>query len=136
MRGEDMKSNSRIRQWLKWGGTIVSLIILLAWAVSIPWSFKRERWTRDGSIMESVFLQSGYLGYFHLPAFRPTQVNQIVVSGPKPTTQWSVTSQPNWHFFDPRATNKLFRVYLGDVYPLWIPLLVVALPTALLWWRD
>src|SRR6188508_2242254 len=52
MRGEDMRRWPRLRRWLKWGGLVLSLLIVAAFAASLRWSLRYDR-TRLGKPEEN-----------------------------------------------------------------------------------
>jgi hypothetical protein len=120
------------RRWriLKWAGLMLSLFVVIAWAVSL---FYYVRYSRPGP---GVPLPRGrYVGWYF-------GVSQGVVGFQNrvPFPEQSL----GWHI----STNRFSTIWLptvvlnhgqgADVFtlPFWIPFLLVAIPTAYLFRRD
>jgi len=129
------------RRWwiLKWAGLVLSLLIVVAWAVSLQWSvFHIERYLwrsparqdlspvyteQDQGAMYEDFSR-GCIEYYH-GFYRPVE----------PGTgwyYWRCSTSPVW---TPGARG-LPDGSLWVRVPLWMPFLIVALPTAFLWRRG
>ena len=121
-----MVAHPRIRRVAKWAGLIASIAIAGAFAAS-PWI--ELSWGRYGEFNHAM-LESGAIC---------SDLN------------WSVRGSPmarNWHYGRRwRAHSPYWLIqrvavenYVGEfeilVLPLWIPLVLVAIPTSLLWYRD
>jgi hypothetical protein len=109
---------------------IVSLLIVAAWVVSIPWEFACVRYNVGMfSAFEVVGVEAGRFVFRRAPSSRH--------AGPGATISFGIrrASQPTVYW-------RLVRVvYAGGnlwniMVPFWIPFVFVAMPTALLWWLD
>ena len=121
---DDMRKRLRIRRILKWTGLVVCVLIVLAWGASLVCGF----------------------GYTTSQSqFRLTDGLLIYRQG------WSGGYRPGLHFFDtagghgfylPKAsevckTASTYHVPLTIYFcPLWLPFLLVLIPTGYLLWRD
>ena len=126
-----MARPSRTRRILKWTGTIISLLIISIWLLSL-WCDVRYRAT-------------GYT-FFRIV---PGHVGVVVFSFALPPVPGMTASAVNWHAFDRfgfdapwgQSQDQLSRrnpnhwVY-SIVVSLWFLLVLSALPTAWLWHRD
>ena len=130
-----MKRLGRRGRILKWGGVVVSLLIVVAWAVSPRWGFSYEgrvsakcRWyisLENACVTGSVAvcdrqppgIQLGWLVFQRLRSPRLWIPRYRDISGKTP-----------W-------TNSPYR-YRSVHVPLWIPFLLFAMPTVFLWWLD
>jgi hypothetical protein len=83
--------------------------------------------------ISNLKIRDGYLSYDHH--------DRLSVGGPPGWTPgWEVRKIPlNLQHWLPLYYNQ-FKVSTGQwlaiCLPLWIPFLIFAIPTALLWWRD
>jgi len=140
-----MPRTRRKRRMLKWAGLVLSLLIAVAWAVSLRWYLRyfkaieeAPRFTivpgaqygivivrsNSGELVQyrTVKLSSGYLGYgtwVCLPRDLGWHATRIRPASPR----WKPLYYPS------TAGTQVF-------IPLWIPFLIVAIPTGLLWYRD
>ncbi|GMU24134.1 MAG: hypothetical protein AMXMBFR13_42110 [Phycisphaerae bacterium] len=102
-------------------GLVLLLLIVIAFLVS------RFRWIRyygDWGIFCELHLRNGLL----IAAYGPNYPSSSLSMG------WSVVTPFSGFVWSPRVA-----VWQGGgsvVLPLWIAFLLVALPTAVLWWRD
>jgi len=103
---------------LKWVGTLLCALFLAAFLISARWQvFYRT----SGLPQHIVGLKLGRLYYMQVKSsrFRPAW-HTIPREG---YLQW----KPEWHW-----SGGPGHIYI----PLWIPFVLVGLPTGLLWWRD
>jgi len=121
---------------LKWAGLVVSLLTIAAWAVSIPWTWMYARYrAKSGQLETMVRLDVGCLIW---QDYVPSD------SGGSGNTQWTcevfdAPFSPMWlPYWPPYRSYDGTRSDVNSQYrlPLWIPFLCVAIPTAILWWRD
>jgi hypothetical protein len=116
------------RRWriLKWAGVVVSIIIAIAWAVSLRWGLIHTRQTRLGVSA----ITGKTIGYGRIMSVSFGCVSCYWNQGLSPERGW-------WTIRFREPPRWLPVVYSGGaVLPLWIPFLLVAIPTTYLWWRD
>jgi hypothetical protein len=123
-----MRRRSRLRRVLKWGGLVMSLLIVLVFVASMWWYVGYLR--TDGQRAWAYSIESG--SFIIIPVFRPPPLDS-------PTAGGSVGKIRDvrcfWTFLGvigsrSRPRNTWFYM------PLWIPFLLFALPTTFLFWRD
>ena len=106
----------------KWVGVACLVAIVAAFWLSRYWSFTLGA----GNI--AVLADSGRLGLFCVTG-RPGPASwRFSKNLPPRTTLWHF----DWYEPGPPPPPKMWVV----VFPLWIPLLIVIVPTAILWHRD
>ncbi len=132
MRDADMRKRLRIRRILKWTGLIACVLIVVAWGVSLRWRVERYE-----SHIHATLLGGQVYVYWFSGQKQATAAGRWRVS-------WSSTSSFGYGFRWPYANYEpspdppysirqpLWQVIL----PLWLPLLIAAIPTAFLWHRD
>ena len=110
-----MTRRPRLRSWLKWGGLSLSLLALVGWTTSILCFGIYVRTSGLG-----IVLGRGLLGYAWM-ANRASQSWWLFHRNREgPWLAWLIEFFPG-----------------GDCsVPLWIPFLLFAIPTAILFWRD
>jgi hypothetical protein len=111
---------------LKWGGTALCLLLVVAFLYSVR---RAVSWT--STEFTEVSLMLGAVGYHWV---RP-DVDVATMKYP-PVPGWSVASyggSPPLSWWIETSPNRLFE---GVAIPLWMPFVVVAVPTVLLWYRD
>ncbi|GMU21385.1 MAG: hypothetical protein AMXMBFR13_14780 [Phycisphaerae bacterium] len=119
----------RIRRVIKWGGLGLLLVIAVGWAVSVPWIWDYHQGLGTDDVLEVK------LGWGALRVERPAMADERDSWGPLyPTltiTRWrgSLSWLPS---LKTSGQEQEWHVHL----PLWIPALLVAIPTAILFWRD
>ncbi|MDM8005533.1 MAG: hypothetical protein QUV05_05205 [Phycisphaerae bacterium] len=138
-----MRRRPRVCRWLKWCGLVFLLAILMTWVISLFWKggYMRigfvespgDSYSPGGSYMvhlSALLLNDGCLICFRaLSVERKVDVRNV-------QTIWSARryqSPPHLRWTPyVRVTSDVVDAYV----PLWIPFLLVAVPTACLWWRD
>ena len=146
-----MKMPLRLRLFLRWLGLAACLLIVIAFAVStrrsVHWTsanLEREvglmlggvsyAWRPDGWRLEddSLFASSG--GSEGGPFARSPR---WIEDGPFAVSPgWSIAESggiPKLGWWVARPANK---AWTGFSFPLWMPLLLLAVPTAVLWYQD
>ena len=111
-----MRRPSRFRRFGKWIGIAVCVLILSLWA----WSIRRGVQYSGPRVFVDIGAGSMALALRDHP-----------------------TASGEWYSYRVRGYLGLSaprlirgRVGAGVLVPMWIPLLLVGLPTLLLWWRD
>ncbi len=114
-----------IRRFLKWMGIAACVLIVVAWGVSIRWSVSRV----EAEVL--VMLVDGHV---------------FVTGGNDQALAWSAGSgvavtpwnsrYNRYGFCWPSIWLRPPPLSSGIGLPLWFPLLVIAIPTAILWHRD
>jgi len=125
-----MPPRRRSRRIAKWAGAFVCILILVAWFLTIPLLGKSRfvvTWN-TGSLHWVLAFSSLSYRQFPLPMTAPPGSVRWLSWTPPVSRGWGGhgLSLPLWY-------NKQF---VSFHLPLWIPLLVVAVPTNLLWFRD
>ena len=117
-----MRKRWRVRRVAKWAGVVCLVLLIAAFCLSRYWFFALS----VGNIHVGAI--SGNLAMLYAPGFG---------------FEWSFRKV--WEISPPR-TRLLYFYYKSSPtsrgsrrvvsFPLWIPFVLVALPTAFLWWRD
>jgi len=117
----------------RWVGLIVCLLIVVAWAVSIPWSWRYLR--RDAKPHVDldhwafeVALRFGCLVSGYNPYLGESEQGLRVHRRDAPWPEWL----PYCDLPDGWDLSHAWVIVL----PLWMPFVILAIPTVLLWWRD
>ncbi|MDM8005534.1 MAG: hypothetical protein QUV05_05210 [Phycisphaerae bacterium] len=121
------------RPILKWAGLVLASLIVVAWVVSLFWTVGcgRRGSYADGRHWivcptSGLFLTGGCLSCYQAR-------NTKEVAGIQ--GYWSVRRRPpGQQAWAPEVKRDPFFLYAQ--VPLCIPLLLVVIPTACLWWRD
>ncbi len=134
MSGYNATMNRRrlIRRVIKWVGLVFCVLIVVAWAVSLRWCVAYAGIDRGASV------EYGFAVVIY-PFTKPIVPTRWQVWGATPRAR----KDGNWGL----TTEGVFRVPalgLGQgpgknvfiLLPLWIPLIVLAIPTAFLFYRD
>jgi hypothetical protein len=113
---------SRFRSAAKWAGVVVCVMIGAAWCVSIRAAFGYH------GVLSSDYacrVTAGTLWLMHLEPRRNPSQAYFQTHGPQ--VQW----WPVWDsYYSPSWGAERLAI------PLWMPFVLVAIPTAWLWWRD
>ncbi len=117
---------SRLRRIAKWTGLVVCVVIVGVWGVSLRWCM-----IRFGTYVRRAELRNGLV----IAAWRTdSQLRQARA------TRWEVSvvspSRARYGFIRPIAERVPSLKFSYVSLPLWLPLLVFAIPTAILWHRD
>jgi len=123
------------RRWRrpKWAGLVVSLLIVAAWVTSTSWSLQYQYSSRHVTpVMVSEFWPFGYEGSsFGLTGGCIVAVIDGPLLRPRDELGWHVYQTPDWvrlRQWPPCIAHDI------AIVPVWIPFLLVFLPTALLFW--
>ncbi len=111
---------------LKWAGLALSLLVVVAWALS--WRGRWSHFTDRGGLAladHCLYFTPQSPGQSH-PYLTPKELawNRYIIARLAPQTL---------------APHHAWRPFIVDgvvVMPLWICLVIAAAPTAFLWWRD
>ena len=128
-----MRRRSRIQWVLKWMGTLVCALILAAWGSSTGLVWSRSLSVEYVGNSNYGLLQMGTIHWWD-------RVNQSAQKGwAVHSVSLSVTDPwPWWLRFGclwPSIAQNPGRGRIVYI-PLWLPFVLVAIPTAILWWRD
>ena len=107
------------RRWrvVKWAGLVLSLLLICAWAISIRY---------DLTYNNVVAVQSGDGAIYYASVEFPKLHDDV---------SWSLHNDRRRHISMPLPSLHLGS--LTDVLvPYWVLILLTALPTAFIWWRD
>jgi len=131
---------SRASRILKWTGVGLCILILGIWLASLRWSFHSYGYRGVGIIVGQVTLTQW--------AGQQASFNQSLANTPSYQMRqgYLIQQVPTAHMADFRYGFMLPKIryyYLNGTYhswelslPLWLPLLLTAIPTAWLWHRD
>jgi hypothetical protein len=140
-----MSRRSRVRGVLRWGGTALCLLLLAAFAVSV---FRIAGYTTGGdrSVEDwdfDCYLAQGTLVFyycrwkpeaFQLPDGRRMRLTvQGGWASRRPSSE-VLTGRPRFFWWDDQPKERFGHVKL--IVPLWIPFLLLLIPTTYLWYRD
>lgn len=120
-----MRLYNSARSLLKWIGLILSLLLMAAWAVSIPYRCLYITTMRSGAVLATGIMSGNlvFLEYSNGLAPLLPRGSEWNLQPVEPEVRWA----PIWD-------NRPGASMLG--MPLWIPFLLAAIPTAFLFWRD
>jgi hypothetical protein len=114
-----MRRRSRFRRLLKWGGLVLSLLIAAIWVGSSSWTLGCQKANAFVALHRATFVSS----FDSLD----TQNSWRLVRLPERSVVWLP------HFVHYRRVGPdYYRIQI----PLWMLVLLFALPTAFLFWRD
>jgi hypothetical protein len=133
-----MKRPRRKRRILKWAGLVLSVLIVVTWAVSVFWVWTIWYCSVDNNSRYCTYRfgsgAGGVFGYYDLMSV-PRDWLRI----PGLTLRVGRANWLAWRFRWERCSSTGQSETLAwwwMMLPLWIPFLIVAPPTAFLWWRD
>ena len=111
-----IRQRSRLRRTMKWVGLVLCVLTVTAFGVGLRWGIFLE--TPHGGLG----LGAGCLA---------------IIVGADLGSEWGITDlgEITWHAIT-WWPGRRGSVYPLVVVPLWLPLLVFGLATAVLWWRD
>jgi hypothetical protein len=110
----------------KWGGTVLCVLLVVAFGYS---SRRDVSWT--GEDLSAINLASGACGYYWIAP--DVDVAHLEY---RPEPGWSVARYyvaPPLKWWIEHSRGPLF---VGVCVPLWMPFIVIAVPTVVLWSRD
>jgi hypothetical protein len=121
--GEGMNCLRCKRRVLKWAGLVVSLLIFCLWVAPLPpWDgFFYYPVRMSSTAYRVAFFRGKLVFYYSEPWSGGTRLHYPT----PPRNRWTP-------FF---GRSNVGRAWVAAM-PLWIPFLMVAMPTAVLWWRD
>jgi hypothetical protein len=131
-----MRRLGRKGRFLKWSGLGLSLLIAGTWSASAWWRVNYEKLLGDGSL-SSYHISRGCLevdrwSYYEVTDCIPGDGWWVDGSLSGSGFKWSLPSID----IDEYQLGVIHEYHLGVTVPLWTPFLLVAIPTAILWWRD
>ncbi len=111
---------------LKWAGLVLSLLIFRLWVAPLPFSWEGSNYNAE------VTLPGPRTTTYRIWFFNGTLAFYVQdESGPIPSVDTFKIPFDRWTPF----FGQFGRRWTALV-PLWLPLLMVMVPTAILWWRD
>jgi hypothetical protein len=125
-----MRRPSRIRRWFKWIGTTVCVLLLVMWVYSVWGSVFRVCRVRNAEC--TVELTAQNLWFIWVDSGVPRQTEWIFRwRHPLALRLWLPHASGGG--MSRNGKNIGFRTFN---VPLWIPILLIAIPTLFLFWRD
>ncbi len=128
-----MRRRSRTRRRLKWVGTLICVLILAAWVSSTGLVSSRSLSVEYVGNANYFLLTMGTMHWYdgvNPSAQKGWAVHSVSASSRAPWPLW-LRSGCLW----PSVAQNPGRASVIYI-PLWLPFLIVMIPTALLWWRD
>ncbi len=130
------KWRQRLRGMCKWSGVLCCALIVGLWVLS---AFRAILWDRSSTArIRQLSVAAGYVQY--LDVYLPQPVTRMKGNGHAPDVPtahltWTIIplNPPIWNSF---LSPSLGQSGPGFVCPLWIPLVLIALPTGSLFWSD
>jgi len=116
--------------WPKWAGLVLSVLLAVVWIGSC-WCPSAISTPKNPPLMQ--FGLSAFRGSAHATLVKSDISTEYTnggfafkYSGLQPMILWGHAGYASW----PREGVSII------IFPLWLPLLLVAIPTGWLWWRD
>ena len=136
-----MQRPSRFRDWAKWAGVSICTFTACIWILSGWWSLSYEKHPasivkiESGGLYYSV--DSSLLARLYSNIYVPRQTllprpNLVPRQNLYPRLNVG-PSQRHWQW---SPYDRIYQTVRSGFVPGWIPLLLVALPTAIIFWRD
>ncbi len=115
----------RLRRIAKCTGLVACVLIVVAWGVSLKWGV---RYTSDD---RGTAVACGVISILHSPGGPPRPTEWSFLHMGRSDRDWG-----HWGFKWPRTWQHPMIDHRERYIPLWLPLVVLAIPTAFLWHRD
>jgi hypothetical protein len=125
-----MRRLRRTGRILKWAGLVLSLAIISVWASSLLWNFGYSAIKNQRSFFSSI------TGGAVLHHSSPCRYNPGIARAFE-FFKWRLEkrcTEPELIYLAPKC--YLTSTYRNVCLPLWIPFLLIAVSTAILWWLD
>ena len=116
---------------LKWAGLVLSLVIVLAGAASLRWACVCGVDRESQSDRFGAAIENGCLQLFYIP-YQPPHWTRGSIFLCDHDSPHLLAPKLRWK---PVYTESFYGT-MALVIPLWIPFLLVAIPTAILWRLD
>jgi len=138
-----MRKRSRVRRVLKWGGTVMCSLILLGYVVclfgDVGWTFGADSFPRDRAVV--FYMGEGAIVVSYTvrePGCDKCQEGSHLNGFRARSDKLSLTWR-SWWWFD-HWGRRGYSVWIYPPFktwrfmtPLWLPFVIVLIPTALLW---
>ncbi len=126
----------RLRRFGKWLGLVVVVLIVGVDVVSVRWTTGGMIWRGTGRgnvLVRILWLEGGQMGLQRLElGFPDANPNSSLRTSFFGVTKHEFRHSMRWDREPPPYGSRGGMV----VIPLWAPAMVVAIPSAWLWWRD
>ncbi len=122
---------SRTRRIAKWMGLMACAVLMLAQVVGHWWSVERS------SARVVIHIGGGFFAVSHLHVPQSPGRFMSLVSSAR-NSEWTArrTRHRRWWFVSSRSAPVSGISVSYFVFPLWIPILALTIPTVWLWRRD
>ena len=117
-----MARRSRRRRWLKWAGTLLTIMLLVVYATSVACLVFWVKHSHDmafGIAVGDMFIM------WHDPTYMEETPRSVISARGNAKWQW---------WFSQMGSRRSRTGYI--IIPLWLPTLICVIPTAILWWKD
>ena len=127
----------RLRAVMKWSGLTLCVLLFALWLASGWWGFLVVRWARPFTASHTLI--DLYIEYGELACLM-----EVPPSLPDRTNEWhagvlDLTTSPlydHWRWGVSLQDFSFTDGYVQFALPLWLPFLLIALPTGFLFYRD